>query len=121
MAEGKTDDRPMTDAVKALLRELLPLATLATPNLDEAEILVGAKLRSVEDLRAAAREIVRRFGCAARSGYASENILKPDKYGIDLMSIGGVLLHSSSISLSAGENKPFTGGESGGAGASRKF
>jgi hydroxymethylpyrimidine/phosphomethylpyrimidine kinase len=52
-------------AVKALLDELLPLATLATPNLDEAEILVGAKLRSVEDLRAAAREIVRRFGCAA--------------------------------------------------------
>lgn len=52
-------------AVKALLDELLPLATLVTPNLDEAEILVGARLRSVEDLRAAAREIVRRFGCAA--------------------------------------------------------
>jgi hydroxymethylpyrimidine/phosphomethylpyrimidine kinase len=52
-------------AVKALLDELLPLATLATPNLDEAQILVGAKLRSVKDLRAAAREIVRRFGCAA--------------------------------------------------------
>jgi hydroxymethylpyrimidine/phosphomethylpyrimidine kinase len=52
-------------AVKALLGGLLPLATLATPNLDEAEILVGAKLRSVEDLRAAAREIVCRFGCAA--------------------------------------------------------
>jgi len=52
-------------AVKALLNELLPLATLATPNLDEAQILVGAKLASVEDLRAAARDIVRRFGCAA--------------------------------------------------------
>jgi hydroxymethylpyrimidine/phosphomethylpyrimidine kinase len=52
-------------AVKALLGELLPLATLATPNLDEAQILAGAKLTSVEDLRMAAREIVRRFGCAA--------------------------------------------------------
>ena len=52
-------------AVKALQGDLLPLATLATPNLDEAQILVGAKLESVEDLRAAAREIVRRFGCAA--------------------------------------------------------
>lgn len=52
-------------AVKALLGELLPLATLTTPNLDEAQILVGAKLASVEDLRAAAREIVRRFDCAA--------------------------------------------------------
>ncbi len=52
-------------AVKALLGELLPLATLATPNLDEAQILVGVKLATVEDLRTAAREVVRRFGCAA--------------------------------------------------------
>ncbi len=52
-------------AVKALCAELLPLATLVTPNLDEAEILVGEKLTSVEDLRAAARELHKRFGCAA--------------------------------------------------------
>jgi hydroxymethylpyrimidine/phosphomethylpyrimidine kinase len=54
-----------SNAVKALTRDLLPLAALATPNLDEAQILVGAKLCTVEDLRTAAREIVRRFGCAA--------------------------------------------------------
>ena len=52
-------------AVKALCAELLPLAAVVTPNLDEAEILVGEKLRTVEDLRAAARELHRRFGCAA--------------------------------------------------------
>lgn len=52
-------------AVKALTSELLPRATLVTPNLDEAQILVGAKLGTVEDLRAAAREIVRGHGCAA--------------------------------------------------------
>jgi len=52
-------------AVRALCGQLLPLATVITPNLDEAEILVGAKLRSVTDLRAAARELHRRFGCAA--------------------------------------------------------
>lgn len=52
-------------AIRVLKERLLPLATLATPNLDEAQILVGAKLQSVEDLRGAAREIVRRFGCAA--------------------------------------------------------
>jgi hydroxymethylpyrimidine/phosphomethylpyrimidine kinase len=44
---------------------LLPLATLATPNLHEAGILIGQKLASVEDLRMAAREIHRQFGCAA--------------------------------------------------------
>lgn len=52
-------------ALRAMQEELLPLATLITPNLDEAEILTGAKLKSVEDLRAAAREIHRRFHCAA--------------------------------------------------------
>jgi hydroxymethylpyrimidine/phosphomethylpyrimidine kinase len=52
-------------AVRLLCEELLPLATLVTPNLDETEVLLDRKLSSVEDLRAAAREIYRRFGCAA--------------------------------------------------------
>ena len=52
-------------AVKVLRAELLPLAALVTPNLHEAEILVGEKLTSVTDLRAAARELHQRFGCAA--------------------------------------------------------
>ncbi len=52
-------------AVKALCERLLPRATLVTPNLHEAEILVGRKLRSVEGLRVAARELHRHFGCAA--------------------------------------------------------
>jgi hydroxymethylpyrimidine/phosphomethylpyrimidine kinase len=52
-------------AIRSLTRELLPLATLVTPNLDEARILVGHELGSVEDLRSAARVIHRRFGCAA--------------------------------------------------------
>jgi hydroxymethylpyrimidine/phosphomethylpyrimidine kinase len=52
-------------AVKVIQDELLPLAALVTPNLDEAEILVGRKLRTPEDLRDAAREIHKRFGCAA--------------------------------------------------------
>ncbi len=52
-------------AVKILTEKLLPLATLVTPNLYEAETLTGRKLASAEDLRAAAREIHARFGCAA--------------------------------------------------------
>jgi hydroxymethylpyrimidine/phosphomethylpyrimidine kinase len=52
-------------AIDLLKRDLLPLAAVITPNLDEAEILVGERLRSVEDLRAAARALRQRFGCAA--------------------------------------------------------
>jgi len=51
-------------AVNALEKMLLPLATLVTPNLQEAEILADRKLYSVEDLRAAARQINQRFKCA---------------------------------------------------------
>ena len=51
-------------AVKVICEQLLPLATLVTPNLDEAAILCGRKLASVEDLRGAARDLHGRFGCA---------------------------------------------------------
>jgi hydroxymethylpyrimidine/phosphomethylpyrimidine kinase len=54
-----------TSAIRQLKTRLLPLATLVTPNLDEAAILAGRDLKSVEDLRWAAREIRERFGCAA--------------------------------------------------------
>jgi hydroxymethylpyrimidine/phosphomethylpyrimidine kinase len=52
-------------AIKILRDQLLPLATLITPNLDEVKILTGHKPASVADLRVAAREIQARFGCAA--------------------------------------------------------
>lgn len=52
-------------AVKTVCDRLLPLATLVTPNLDEAELLLSIKIRDEEGLRAAARQIVTRFGCAA--------------------------------------------------------
>ncbi len=51
-------------AIRALQEQLLPRATLLTPNLDEAALLVGRQLRTPEDLRVAARELNARFGCA---------------------------------------------------------
>ena len=52
-------------AIRALKNELLPLATLVTPNLDEAEMLTGRKLKSLDDLLGAAEEIQTTYGCAA--------------------------------------------------------
>jgi hydroxymethylpyrimidine/phosphomethylpyrimidine kinase len=48
-----------------LRRELLPLATLVTPNRGEAEVLTGRRVRKPEDLRDAAHAIVEEFGCSA--------------------------------------------------------
>jgi len=52
-------------AVKILQESLLPLATVVTPNLDEAAVLAGRNLKSPEDLRWAAKKIHEKFGCAA--------------------------------------------------------
>ncbi|HEU4643927.1 MAG TPA: bifunctional hydroxymethylpyrimidine kinase/phosphomethylpyrimidine kinase [Gemmatimonadaceae bacterium] len=46
------------DAVEAIRAELLPLAALVTPNLDEAGILVGAPVRDVAAMERAARALV---------------------------------------------------------------
>ncbi|MCS7090030.1 MAG: bifunctional hydroxymethylpyrimidine kinase/phosphomethylpyrimidine kinase [Verrucomicrobiota bacterium] len=53
------------EAIHVLMQQLLPRATLVTPNLPEAEVLVGQPLQSIEDLRRAARHIWNQFGCAA--------------------------------------------------------
>lgn len=45
------------DAVLAIEKELIPLATLVTPNADEAKVLVGFPVRSLDEMRAAADAI----------------------------------------------------------------
>jgi hydroxymethylpyrimidine/phosphomethylpyrimidine kinase len=52
-------------AMKVLKSELLPLATLVTPNLDEAQLLTGQKISTVADLKTAAQKIHSLYGCAA--------------------------------------------------------
>ncbi len=50
------------DAIASLKRELLPLAAVVTPNLAEAEVLWNRSIRSLDDLRAAARALAEQFG-----------------------------------------------------------
>jgi hydroxymethylpyrimidine/phosphomethylpyrimidine kinase len=45
------------DAVASIRTELLKLAEVVTPNIPEAEVLSGGSIRTVEDMRAAARGI----------------------------------------------------------------
>lgn len=62
---AKSGDRLLrTDAVEALKRELLPLATVLTPNLPEAGDLLGRPVaEGAEDQRDAARELHRLGAC----------------------------------------------------------
>ncbi len=53
-----------TDAVKTLIEELLPIATLVTPNIPEAEILSGISIENKEDMQKAAKIIGDAHNCA---------------------------------------------------------
>ncbi len=56
---AKSGDRLLRpDAIQALRERLFPLAAVVTPNLPEAEALLGRELRSDEDIREGARDLV---------------------------------------------------------------
>ena len=53
-----------TNAIRSLQKRLLPLASLVTPNIPEAERLTGLKIREESDQQTAARAIYEVYGCA---------------------------------------------------------
>lgn len=72
--------------VRAMKRRLLPLATLVTPNVSEAEALSGITIREPEHMRHAARTIFEQFGCAVliKGGH-----LRGLKEAVDVLHSGG--------------------------------
>ena len=60
------------DAVTALKTKLLPLATVITPNIPEAEVLIGKRLTCRADVREAAKTLYGTFGAAVlvKGGHA---------------------------------------------------
>lgn len=52
------------DAVRTLIDALLPLATLITPNLDEAKVLWDREVATLDDMAACALELSTRFDAA---------------------------------------------------------
>ncbi|MBP3605174.1 MAG: bifunctional hydroxymethylpyrimidine kinase/phosphomethylpyrimidine kinase [Clostridia bacterium] len=52
------------DAIDVLKNELIPLATLVTPNIPEAEVLSGMKIQNKDDMRKAANIIGEAYHCA---------------------------------------------------------
>lgn len=57
---AKGGDRLLKEnAVESLKQDLVPLANVVTPNLSEAEVLSGLKIKNLSDMKEAARKIFR--------------------------------------------------------------
>ena len=52
------------EAVATLKAKLLPIASLVTPNIPEAEVLSGIKIATQQDMEKAAKIIGQNYGCA---------------------------------------------------------
>jgi hydroxymethylpyrimidine/phosphomethylpyrimidine kinase len=65
------------DAVGTLVRDILPLADLLTPNIPEAEKIAGMRIETCEDMRGAAREIAKMGprGVLVKGGHAQGDAL----------------------------------------------
>ena len=73
------------DAVEALCRLLIPRAILVTPNLPEAEALLGERLESLEQRQAAGTRLLA-LGAAAvllKGGHAQDSDGKPSREIVD--------------------------------------
>lgn len=53
------------EAKTVMRRVLLPVAALVTPNVPEAEVLTGREIRTLEEMKLAARQIVEEYGARA--------------------------------------------------------
>ena len=51
------------DQIKSLKSKLFPLATIITPNISEAEVLLDRKIKTFEDMRSAAYDLHKEFNC----------------------------------------------------------
>ena len=71
-------------AVETLKARILPIATVITPNIPEAEILTGMSIKDETGMEQAAEALVERYGCAAlvkgghRINDANDVLCSPD-------------------------------------------
>jgi hydroxymethylpyrimidine/phosphomethylpyrimidine kinase len=76
--------------VGAIRAQLVPLATLVTPNLDEAQVLLGTPVRDVDAMERAARALVEEHGAGAalvKGGHL------PGLEMVDVLYQGGTIEH----------------------------
>lgn len=108
-------------AQKVLQNQLLPLATLVTPNLDETQVLTGKRPKTVEEMRAAAKIIFQKFGCAVlvKGGHLKNSLDATDVFFdgrkeilLTAPFVRGVRLHGTGCTYSAAVTAYLALGES---------
>jgi hydroxymethylpyrimidine/phosphomethylpyrimidine kinase len=79
------------EAIEAYEKELFPLASLITPNLDEAQRLLGTKIKDQQSMRSAGKELEKKFGTAIllKGGHLSGD------YAVDLLFVDGKVVEFS--------------------------
>ena len=68
-------DLSKSESVKALKAKLIPLASVVTPNVPEAEVLSGLKISTKDDMIEAAKKINAECGCSVliKGGHSNAN------------------------------------------------
>ncbi|RLF14391.1 MAG: bifunctional hydroxymethylpyrimidine kinase/phosphomethylpyrimidine kinase [Thermoprotei archaeon] len=87
------------NGIKTLKKELLPIATLVTPNKMEAELLTGIKIRDLNDARKAAKYIVEELG--AKAALVKGGHIAGD-YAIDVLYCNGNFREYRALRLKEG-------------------
>lgn len=60
---AKSGDALLSENARTVVKEaLLPLATVITPNLFEAEVILGQSIKTIDEMKSAAAEL-KKFGC----------------------------------------------------------
>jgi hydroxymethylpyrimidine/phosphomethylpyrimidine kinase len=80
------------DAIEAMRTRLLPLAAVITPNLPEAEVILGRRIRTIDDRREAARDLVALGPKAAvvKGGHAGDDVTDVYWDGSAMVELPGV-------------------------------
>jgi hydroxymethylpyrimidine/phosphomethylpyrimidine kinase len=107
------------DAIAAMYTYLLPLAAVVTPNIPEAEVLLGRKISSMEDRRSAARDLVTLGPRAAvvKGGHAQGEAVDVYWDGVEMVELPGRRIdtkntHGSGCAFSAAIAAGLAKGES---------
>jgi len=73
MVAQSGDQLVQEDAIEAIKSQLVPLADVITPNIPEAEVMIGRELRTIEEIRSAASDLAG-LGCQSvliKGGHSS--------------------------------------------------